>query len=241
MLAEEAARCTAEAVVGLPSGFMLDGATYVEGARLGFEGADFYFAGRGGLLGDVDAAVVAAALVFFNPSTVAAAWDRSRSVMPRRRAVAAFAGCLPAWAAGHLAGGVDYQRLAALAGRVVDGASSAAAPLFAGWRALPEPEDPTALALHRLNALRELRGALHGAAVIAAGLEPLEAVLIRTPHMAGLLGWPEPHPEVASRRPLWEQAEAATNRLVGRAYGVLDDGELSELVDLVRQAHAAAT
>jgi hypothetical protein len=241
VLADDAARSTAEAVVGLPSLFMLDGATYAHGTGLGFEGVDFYFAGRGGLLGDVAGEVVAAALVFFNPATVVAAWDRSRPVMPRRQAVAAFAGCLPTWAAGHLAEGVDYGRLAALAGRVVGGASPAAAPLFAGWRALPEPGEPKALALHRLNALRELRGALHEAAVIAAGLEPLEAVLIRTPQMAGLFGWPEPHPEVAARRPLWEQAEAATNRLLGRVYGVLDDGELPEFVDLVGQAHAAVT
>ena len=68
----------------------------------------------------------------------------------------------------------------------------AGAPLFAGWRALDEPEEIKALALHRLNALRELRGALHGAAVLTVGLAPLEAIVVRTPAMLSVFGWPEP-------------------------------------------------
>ena len=102
---------------------------------------------------------------------------------------------------------------------------------------MPEPEDPKAVALHRLNVTRELRGAAHGAAVVASGLDPMEAVLIKTPFMAEFFGWVEPFPEVESRRDEWEQAEAATNRIVARAYSVLDAGELSELVDLATTAH----
>ena len=67
MNAEEAARANADAVAYLPAGFMLDGATYKRGGELGFDGVDFYTAGRGGALGDVDGMVVAAAFVFFNP------------------------------------------------------------------------------------------------------------------------------------------------------------------------------
>ena len=63
-------RATAPAIHDLPSKFMLDGATYVRGAELGFEGMDFYAAGRGGVLGDVTADVVAAAFVFFEPGLV---------------------------------------------------------------------------------------------------------------------------------------------------------------------------
>jgi hypothetical protein len=105
---------------------------------------------------------------------------------------------------------------------------------------MPEPEDPKSLALHRLNVLRELRGAVHGASVMAYGLEPREAVLIKTPFMAAVFGWVEPFPEVDSRRPEWEKAEAATNRIMARAYSVLDTSELSELVDLAGTAHKGA-
>ena len=46
-----------------------------------------------------------------------------------------------------------------------------------------------ALALHRVNALRELRGALHGAAILATGVTPHGAVARRTPYMLGVFGW----------------------------------------------------
>ena len=240
MNAEEAARATMEAVAYLPAGFMLDGATYKRGGELGFDGVDFYTAGRGGALGDVNGNVVAAAFIFFNPAAVVEQWDRTESVMARRQAAAAFAGCLETWAEGHLPEEVDYGRLAELLGRVAAGASPSAAPLFAAWRCMPEPNEPKALALHRLNVLRELRGAVHGGAVLAFGLEPLEAVLIKTPFMAEIFGWAEPYPEVETRRGVWEQAEAATDHVMARAYSVLDTSELAELVDLAGRAHKGA-
>jgi hypothetical protein len=241
MNAEEAARATTDAVAYLPAGFMLDGATYKRGGELGFDGVDFYTAGRGGALGDVDGMVVAAAFVFFNPDTVVQGWERTRPIMSRRQAAEAFAACLHSWAQGHLPDEVDYGRLAELLGRINDSASPSGAPLFAAWKGVSEPENAKALALQRLNVLRELRNALHGAAVLAFGLEPLEALLIKTPFMAEVFGWTEPFPEVESRRAEWEKAEAATNRTVARAYSVLDTSELSELVDLMATAHKGAT
>jgi len=241
MEAAEAARATTDAVVNLPAGFMLDGATYARGAELGFEGMDFYVAGRGGALGDVAGSVVAATFVYFNPTSITEAWDRSQPVMARHDAAAAFASCLVSWADGHLADGVDYGRLAALTDRVLDAASPAGAPLFAAWRAVPEPTEPKARALHRMHVLRELRGAIHGAAILASGLQPLEAVLIKTPYMAALFGWTEPYPDIESGRGQWDQAEKSTNRVLGRAYGALDPAERAELVDLMEGAHKAAT
>jgi len=241
MNAEEAARASAEVVSYLPAGFMLDGATYQRGGELGFDGVDFYTAGRGGALGDVDGMVVAAAFVFFNPQAIVEAWERTRPVMSRAETTAAFAGCLHSWARDHLPDEVDYPRLAELLGRIIAGASPSAAPLFAAWRSVAEPDDHKALALQRLNVMRELRGAVHGGSVLAFGLEPLEAVLIKTPFMAPVLGWAEPYPDVESGREAWARAEAATNAVMGRAYGVLDASELSELVDLAHSAHNGAT
>ena len=237
----EAARATAHAVVYLPAGFMLDGATYEHGATLGFDGIDFYTAGRGGALGDVDGAVVAATFFFFHPQTVIDGWERSRPVMARADAAAAFAGRLHAWALTHLPDGIDYLRLAELEGRVIDEASPAGVPLFAAWRTIPEPDEPKALALHRLNVLRELRGGIHAGAVLASGLGPHEAVLVRTPQMIGLFGWPEPHPDVADRKDTWKQAEAATNAAMGTALAVLSDADRDEFVSLARAAHEGAS
>ena len=52
------AQSTAKVVGDLPSRFMLDMDTYVTAAEAGFQGMDFYAAGRGGALGDVPASVV---------------------------------------------------------------------------------------------------------------------------------------------------------------------------------------
>jgi hypothetical protein len=105
-------RATANAVSNLAAGFMLDAATYMHGAEQGFAGLDFYFAGRCGVLGDVDADSVVSALVFFAPDQVRTNWDASRSVMSRAEAVACFAECGRQWAQAHLGDGVDWSRLA---------------------------------------------------------------------------------------------------------------------------------
>lgn len=238
---EEAARQTAPVIVSLPARFMLDGATYVHGGELGFDGVDFYVAGRGGALGDVDGNVVAAAFVFFHPPTIVERWDRGSAVMAPAEAAQAFAGCLDAWAVAHLADGVDYARLAELEGKVIAAASPAAAPLAAAWAAVPEPKEAKALALHRMNILREWRGAIHGAAVVTSGLKPLDAVMVRAPQMAGLFGWPEPLPDPTPHKKKWADAEKATDRTVARAYDDLDEAERAELLSLALAAQDGVT
>jgi hypothetical protein len=219
---------------------MLDGSTYEHGAALGFDGVDFYFAGRGGALGEVSGAVLAAALVFFEPARVAAAWDRGRAVLPPSESARAWSQCAERWAQSHLPDGVDYRQLAEILGVVVEGASAAGAPLFAAWAAEPEPPSPKALALHRLNLLRELRGALHGAAVLAQGLSPLEALAVRTPLMAEVFGWGDVElPDAAVHKEAWRRAEEGTDRAMSRHLGVLDETQLQELVELCGAAQGA--
>lgn len=233
MTPEQAAHELREAVVRIPGGFMTDAATYARGGKLGFEGLDFYLAGRAGVLGDVHADVVVAALVFFAPQVVHEAWARSAAVMARGDAAREWAAVGHAWAIAHLPDEVDWQTVAGLLGRVVHSAPVAGAPLFAGWRALDEPDVVKALALHRLNALRELRGALHGAAVLTVGLTPVEAVVVRTPSMLHAFGWSEPYPEPKPLHDRWGLAEARTDRMFGRSLAVLDDEERAELVELL--------
>jgi len=237
MTANGTAERTARAIGDLPANFMLDSATYDTGNSLGFDGVDFYVVGRGGALGSVSAGVVAAAFVFFNPAMIEERWERGTRVMTPGEAALAFAGCLHTWSQNHLPSGVDYARLAELTGKVIAAASPAGAPLFAGWLALPEPEEPSALAMHRINALRELRGALHGGAVLAAGLDPRVALLIKTPFMAAIFGWEEPHPEVGLGKNAWDAAEAATNRAMARVFGALDAAEQADLIELLDAVH----
>lgn len=233
-----AATRTAAAVGTIGSHFMLDGATYKRGAELGFQGLDFYVTGRGGVLGEVDADVVAAGFTFFEPGAVRTLWDQGRSVMPPAQASAEFAACCAAWAEANVPDDLDAARLAELAGRVVAQARPACAPVFAGWRAAPAPAAPKAAAVHHLNTLRELRNGLHGAAVVSAGLTPLEALSLRSPHMVPLFGWVEGAP-TDGLQPRWDAAEEQTNRSMAHAYDGLSDAERDELTELASALHEA--
>jgi hypothetical protein len=219
---------------------MLDGGTYKRGAELGFQGFDFYAAGRGGVLGDVDADVVAAAFAFFEPTYVRSQWDLGRGVMAPAEAAAEWAACCAGWATAHVPDEVDCASLAPLLDAVVAGARPACAAVFSGWRALPVPTDPKQHVVHQMNALRELRHGLHAAAVVAAGLTPHEALSYKSPQMAPIFGWSElaDTSQVGAR---WDAAEAATDAAIAHAYAALDDGPRDELVGLVQVLHAATS
>ncbi len=226
-----AATATAAAVTQIGSHFMVAGATYQRGAALGFGGLDFYVTGRGGVLGDVDSDVVCAAFLFFEPTGLRAMWDQGRAVMPPAQAAGEFATCCHHWAEEHVPDGLDVARLGDLAGKVISEARPAGAALFAGWRALAVPADPKARAVHQMNALRELRGGLHNATVIAAGLSPLQALSLKSPGMAPLFGWTE-LAEVDGLAATWDRAEANTNRAIAHAYEGLDETERTEFAEL---------
>lgn len=233
-----AAIATGPAVAQVSSHFMLDGNTYKRGAELGFEGLDFYVTGRGGVLGEVDADVVSAAFTFLEPHAVRALWDQGRAVMPPARAASEFAACCHAWAEEHVPDDLDATRLGDLVGDVVAEASPACASVFAGWRALAVPTAPKARIVHQMNALRELRLGLHGAAVVTSGLTPLQAVSLRSPAMAPVFGWAE-LADVDGLSGLWDVAEERTNQAIAHAFAGLDDAGRAELVELAVALHTA--
>jgi hypothetical protein len=230
----EASRHTARAVHDVGAKFMLDLDMYVDVATLGYEGTSFYFAGRGGVLGDVDHSVVHQAFTFFPAGTVEQAWDASAEIEPRSEAAERFAGYAARWATANIPDGTgDLTRLAELCGAVIAAADATDAPVFAGWRDLPEPDGERELVVHRMNALRELRAARHGAAVRRVGLEPVDAFFIRTPYMAAIFGWPEPTGEPdAATRARWDEAEALTDSAFAADLAVLSDEELDEFCEL---------
>ena len=235
MTPEETVAATAAPIHDLPSYFMLDAKTYQRGFELGFPGTDFYFMGRGGVLGRVAPDVVAAAMVFFHPSVVREAWTRGIDVMVPRDASAIFAACAHTWAA-RLPDDLDAARLAELTGRVVAAASPAGAPLFAGWRAMPEPDNPKALALHRLFVLRELRGAIHAVSVMAEGIRFGPAVQIDNPDLVEFYGWSPNGVDPESVREPLEAARERTDRLFAPTFTVLDGDERQALAELANAA-----
>lgn len=224
--------------------WMLDPVTMQEGVALGLAGFSHYVLGRGGVLGEADGAVVAAAFAFWPHDFIAAQWDAGRAVMTPAEGLTAYAESCARWGRDHLSGLADADRLMVLARRVADAAETAALPLFAGWRAVPAPDDGPAAAALALQVLREHRGALHAVAVRVAGLSPLQAVMAGPGgrRNAKFFRWPQsdeqPYPDPEPLRIRWEEAERHTDVMAEPAYAVLDESERDELAGLLQQAHA---
>lgn len=212
---------------------------------------EMYFRGRFGVLGEVDADVVTSVAVFFPPQHVKESWDGGRR-LPTDEAVEMYAQACQAWGRRNLAAHPGIERIADLLEPVVENASSIGAPLFAGWRAVPLPKgDGPGRAAQLLHVVRELRGGLHAAAVVAAGLDPLEATLaadhLGTPlsdvatgeMVARFFTWPEPYAtpsqEAVERR---QRVEERTDDLMIPAFSTLNEGESDELIGLLRLGHA---
>ncbi|WP_283134781.1 SCO6745 family protein [Rhizohabitans arisaemae] len=232
-------------VGALGSGFMMSREAKAACELTGLGSWQMYFRGRFGVLGETDADVVVAVAVFYPADHVRESWDGGRAV-PAHQAAERYAQACQAWGRRRFAGFAEAGRLAELLLTVVDNADVTGAPLFAGWRAVPLAEDAPARLAQALYVLRELRGGLHGVAVLASGVSPLDATLIGSEGtdasegraMAGFLGWHEPFPdptaEAVARR---AQAELLTDTLIAPAFEVLDDLEQEELARLLHEAH----
>ncbi|HEY7485202.1 MAG TPA: hypothetical protein VH912_12135 [Streptosporangiaceae bacterium] len=244
-------RATAAAVkwqiVRLGGGFMISREAKAYSEWTGLQGWGPYMRGRCGVLGDVDADVVTAAVGFFPPAEVRAAWDSGRGT-PAAETMQAYTRVCQEYGRRKLAGFADADRLAELMEPVARSADVAGAPLFAGWRALPLPPDGPARVLQLAHVLRELRGGRHLAAVLATGLTPLEAVLSGGSQLvadgadnARYFRWPEPYAEVTDEmRARRTRAEELTDDLVAPAFAALTDAEADELVALLDKACAVA-
>jgi hypothetical protein len=233
----QAAAAVKDPIGGWGFTWMSDAGVRARGkAELGLRGRPLYHLGRGGALGDVPVEVVIAAEAFFPPEVVRAAWEEGRGLVEPLEAARFYAGCCAQLFRDRYGSASDLPRLVELLERVVDGAESSGLPLFAGWRALPRPDDAAGRAGLLLNVIREHRGSVHAAACAAMGLRPLQAI------MAGSYGesnarffeWPEPYPDPAPYRARWDAAEDLTSAAAGQPYDAIDSGERAELVALVQ-------
>ncbi|GAB3429079.1 SCO6745 family protein [Actinophytocola sediminis] len=224
------------------STWMLHSETVARGVAHGYDKPlPFYFAGRGGVLGDVDADVVVAAMGWWHPGMVRKMWDRGVAVAGAREAARRYFAACAAWGEDHLADFAPAARAAELTGRVVAAAEGAGLPLFAGWRAEPLAQSAPARLLQLLHVMREWRGSVHLVATTAAGLGPLEAILTNEgEQQARFFGWRDDLPDCTHLKDRHVVAEENTDRLVAGVYErALDPAERAELVELVSQVEAA--
>jgi hypothetical protein len=183
-----------------------------------------YFAWRSAPLGPAGPALVAATYYSFSPDAVAehvpAAWTVAapeKVLAARLRAVdRAFRGLL-----GDRIDGPEVAEAAELAERAAAAAPTAGRPLAAANADLPRPVGPHLRLWQAATVLREQRGDGHVAALLAAGLDPCEALV----SFAAVGAAPEA--VFASRG--WSEREwrAARERLTERGW-TTSDGEATD-------------
>jgi len=195
-------------------------------------GYAYYVAGRGGVLGDVDADVITSAFGFFEPSLVRKLWEAGVAVEGARASSARYTAACCEFSRSRITGFAGTQRLVELAARVAADVDPTGLALFAGWRAQPQPDDAAGRAILLMHMLRELRGSVHIVAIVAVGLSAFHAVLASGGEaQAKQFGWPEPYPLVAADTKA--AAETLTDNILSGLYAaVLTESEAAELATL---------
>lgn len=236
-----AAACPKIGTIGFAYYFVPETAARAE--ELGLDAFGFYFLGRGGVLGDVDAAVVASAFGYFKPELVAQMWDAARAIVPPREAGAAYHLACADLGRRRLADVEGLEDFCAAADAIDAAADPVGLPLYAAMSAEPRVDDPAGRAMQLVTVLRELRGSAHLLAVRASGLDAKQAHWISRPDAVALFGWTEEEaPDVAAAdRAAMDEAHALTDRLVTPAFAVLDEaGQEALLTGLDRIEDALA-
>ncbi len=191
-----------------------------------------YFATRAAPFGPVGPEVVTATFFNFAPGMVARALPAVWELASPAAAVQARSDGAVAALRAILGDDLDVGDAPELARAAVAGCEVAGRALFAANLALPWPDEPVAALWHGLTLLREHRGDSHNAALVAVGLDGLEAHVLAGSLEAGGAGR-------ATRQEArgWTDEEWATavERLDGRGL-VATDGSAT---DAGRALHAA--
>ncbi|MGW7363580.1 SCO6745 family protein [Streptomyces sp. NPDC054841] len=194
-----------------------------------------YFAGRAAPFGAAGPEQVAAAFFSFAPSMVARALPSVWELVPPHRALELRRSGARAALERLLAGREkEVARAGDLLAPYAASLDCAGRPLAAANSALPWPDNPFDRLWHATTLLREHRGDGHVAALVAAGLDPCEILVLRTgidlprSELQPYRGWPD------------EQWDAAAGRLARR--GLLSpDGGATEAGRLLHDSVETAT
>ncbi len=178
----------------------------------------FYFAGRGGMLGDVGHDVVTSAFGWFAPGAVHAMYSEGIGVAGATGAAARMAEAHGKWGEKHYAGVEGIGEIVDVTEELVERLEGSAIPLFVGWRDASRSKSAAGRAAQLMQILREWRGGIHLVATTAVGLSPLEAILTNEgPGQAKFFGWSEPFPDFGALKAKHDEAEEITDRLCASA------------------------
>ncbi len=197
--------------------------TVPRGKELGLDGFRFYFLGRGGVLGDVEARVVQSAFGYFAPDLVAKMWESAREKLAPREAGRVYMACLHDFGRAKFSGIADLDAFCAALETVNAAADPAALALYAAISAEPLADDLPARALQLVAVLREFRGSCHLAAIRALNLDPAVAHALKRPADVTTFGYAEAPTITDEDRAKHKAAEDLTDQMVLPAYSAVDE------------------
>ncbi|MFE2730039.1 hypothetical protein [Streptomyces sp. NPDC059349] len=199
-----------------------------------------YFAARAAAMGAVGAGTVTATFYNFKHELVAehvpAVWETASPETVLAARARAVDSTLRRLLGDEIVNSPEMAEAATLALRATEACTRHARPLYAGHADLPVPEEPHLAFWHAATLLREHRGDGHLAALLAADLDPVEALVSHVATGKGMA----PKWLLATRGWTREDFDAAADRL--RERKVLDaQGELTELGVALRRDLEAQT
>jgi hypothetical protein len=214
------------------SAFYFSPETVAKGKEAGLDGFRLYVLGRGGVLGDVEAPVIASAFGWWNGALVAKMWNSARETMSPRDAGRFYMACAHDLGRAKF-GNVDGLAEFCVAGeKIMAAVDPAGIALYAGTAAEPLAEDLPARAMQILVALREFRGSVHINAVLASGLTPKVAHYIKRPDMMKSFGYSDDAlPVTDSDHEALAAAEKLTDVMVTPAFSALSSDEADVFVN----------
>ncbi|MFT5530945.1 MAG: hypothetical protein ACI91O_000961 [Candidatus Poriferisodalaceae bacterium] len=223
MTSEQIAAEVGEKLAVVGPGFYFKPETLARGKELGLDGFRFYVAGRGGVLGDVNGAIVASAFGYFNPAMLTGRWDTALEKIAAREAGREYVACCQQQGRLQLSDVDGLTDFCAAAEHVLANTEAGALALFAGLNAEPLADDLPAKAMQLGASLREYRGSAHLVALLANGLTPQRAHFMKRPDDYATFGWSDdPAPVTAVETAAKAAAEEMTNRICGTAFASLD-------------------
>jgi hypothetical protein len=233
---------TAAPVYELGGAYCFADATAQRGERLGLDVFMFYCLGRGGVLGDVDAATVAQAFKWFNPHLVETWWNEGRAVADPATTAVTYLEAARDYARRTFKETAALRSFATAAARVVDAAPSGRWPLVDGYRTFALPDDVVGRSFQLVVVLRELRGGAYGEAVASLGITSAESHYLNSADAFELYGYesddaPVVTDELVERRAL---AEDRATELLVPTYDALDDDGRLAFLDGVRELASTA-
>ncbi|MGQ0465521.1 MAG: helix-turn-helix domain-containing protein [Sporichthyaceae bacterium] len=233
--------------------YILHADTFAATAEQGYEHPFAgYFAGRGGMIGDVSTEELTEQFFSFPAEVVGLFWEQGKNVQGSPHAAADWYNAQTgAWGEKYLSEVEGIERFAELGEKVVAAAPNTGAG-SKGWAGRPRAATPAGQAAQVLLILREMRGEVHFKHLKAAGIGPKEAHLLNNPGFcpnrpeagtpyAGLFGFAEPWPDVTPLKAKRDEVEEMTSAEVAEIYAAaLSADEAEEFARIAQRIEAVA-